>query len=108
MVAEKKGRKPKSRSRSRLELCVEKADKLVSKTENFIETAQDLKTRINGLGGGEFSKMAIGFNNLISETVATLEFAPFETTTREESAQATTIGKTFADYQKENTVEEGE
>ena len=98
-------KRAKKQSRTRMEICIENADKLVSKTETFLKTAQNLKDKINGLGGGEFSKIAIGFNNLINETITTLEPMPFETTEREESTSITPTGKTFADYQKEKEKE---
>lgn len=106
-MGEKK--RAKKQSRTRIEICNENANKLVSKTENFLKTAQDLKDKINGLGGKEFSQMAIGFNNLINESIDTLTPLPFESTEREETTIATTkTGKTFADYQKEKPEPESE
>ena len=97
----KKGRKPKSKSRTRLEICNENANKLVTKAESFLKDAQKLKDKINGLGGGEFSSMATGFNNLIGEVKETIDPMPFETTEREEMASApASTGKKFSDYQK--------
>lgn len=104
-----KGRKPKSKSRTRLEICNENANKLVTKAESFLKDAQKLKDKINGLGGGEFSSMAIGFNNLIGEVKETLDHMPFETTDREEMASApTSTGKKFSDYQKTEKESEPE
>lgn len=98
-----KGRKPKSKSRTKNELCIEKAEMLVSKTENFLKSAQDLKDKINVLpGGNDFSKIAIGYNNLIDEAITTLTTLPFEVTEKEEmDSVSVKTGKTFADYQKE-------
>ena len=102
---EKKTTRAKKQSRSKNEICLENAEKLVSKSETFLKNAQNLKDKINSLGGGDFSKMAIGFNNLVSEAIETLEQMPFATTEREEMVSTTSSGKSFADYQtpKEET-----
>lgn len=98
-------KRAKKQSRSKKEICLENAEKLVSKSETFLKNAQNLKDKINSLGGGDFSKMAIGFNNLVSEAVETLNAMPFATTEREEMVSATSSGKSFSDYQKEKEPE---
>jgi len=81
--------KTKRVKRTAREIAIEKAEKLVKDSQSVLKQAKAMRMRINDLPVGDFSEIAIGFNNLIAESVTELSTLPFQVTSKPEEPEIT-------------------